>query len=62
VSDAALAVYIRRLREKLEPDPSTPIYIENIKGYGYRFNGRPRRASLAFLERGCDCTPGGNDR
>jgi DNA-binding response OmpR family regulator len=61
VSDSVLAVYVRRLREKLEPDPSTPVYIENIKGYGYRFNGHPRRTSLALLERSCDCSPGGVD-
>jgi len=53
VSDDALAVYIRRLREKLEPDPDHPVYIENIKGLGYRFNGRPVRASLNLLEYGC---------
>jgi two-component system alkaline phosphatase synthesis response regulator PhoP len=53
VSDAALAVYVHRLRQKLEPDPSQPIYIEAIKGLGYRFNGRPTRASLAWLEHGC---------
>jgi DNA-binding response OmpR family regulator len=58
VSDSVLAVYIRRLREKLEPDPSAPVYIETIKGYGYRFNGQPTRASLARLQRGCTCAPG----
>jgi DNA-binding response OmpR family regulator len=62
VSDSVLAVYVRRIREKLEPDPGAPIYVENIKGYGYRFNGRPRPASLAFLERGCDCTTARVDR
>jgi DNA-binding response OmpR family regulator len=44
VSDDALAVYVRRLREKLEPDPAHPVYIETIRGLGYRFNGRPVRA------------------
>jgi DNA-binding response OmpR family regulator len=62
VSDSVLAVYVRRLREKLEPDPGAPVYVETIKGYGYRFNGRPMRASLALLERGCECAPGGGDR
>jgi DNA-binding response OmpR family regulator len=62
VSDTALAVYIRRLREKLEPDPAEPAFIETIKGYGYRFNGQPMQASLALLERGCDCAPGEGDR
>jgi DNA-binding response OmpR family regulator len=50
VSDDALAVYIRRLREKLEPDSSHPVYIENIRGLGYRFNGKPTRASLTSVE------------
>jgi DNA-binding response OmpR family regulator len=58
VSDAALAVYIHRLREKLELDPGNPFLIENIKRLGYRFNGRPIRASLALLEHGCDCAEG----
>lgn len=62
VSDSVLAVYVRRLREKLEPDPGAPVYIETVKGYGYRFNGRPMPASLALVERGCDCAPGGGDR
>ena len=53
VSDSALAVYVHRLRDKLEPDPDHPLFIENRKGLGYRFNGRPVRASLALLERGC---------
>jgi len=45
VSDALLAVYIHRLRKKLEPDPDHPVCIEAIRGLGYRFNGRPVRAS-----------------
>jgi two-component system, OmpR family, response regulator MtrA len=51
VSDDILAVYIRRLREKLEPDPAHPVYIETIKGLGYRFNGKPTRASGACPEK-----------
>jgi DNA-binding response OmpR family regulator len=43
VSDGVLAVYIRRLREKLESDPGQPMYAETITGLGYRFNGRPAR-------------------
>ncbi len=26
---------IHRLREKLEPDPADPIYLENVPGVGY---------------------------
>ncbi|MDI3341635.1 MAG: response regulator transcription factor, partial [Sphaerobacter sp.] len=30
-------VYIRRLREKIEPDPSSPIYVRTVRGVGYLF-------------------------
>ncbi len=59
VSDAALAVYIHRLRDKLEPDPGHPVYIETVRGLGYRFNGRPVRASLNALAHGCGGRGGG---
>lgn len=55
ISDDALAVFIRRLREKLEPDPHHPIYIETIRGVGYRFNGRPSRAGLSGSQRRRSC-------
>jgi len=51
VSDDVLAVYIRRLREKLEPDPTDPVYIETIKGFGYRFNGKPVHVSRRSFEK-----------
>jgi DNA-binding response OmpR family regulator len=53
VSDGVLAVYIRRLREGLEPDSTDPVYIETSRGVGYRFNGRPIRASAVFPGRRC---------
>lgn len=34
---ATVTVHIRKLREKLEQDPSNPQYIETIWGVGYRF-------------------------
>ena len=30
-------VHVHNLREKIEPDPSNPIYIETVYGTGYRF-------------------------
>jgi len=32
-----LAVYVRRLRRKIEPDPNTPRYLVTERGIGYRF-------------------------
>lgn len=32
-------VYIRKLREKIELDPSCPEYIQTLWGIGYRFKG-----------------------
>jgi two-component system KDP operon response regulator KdpE len=32
-----LKVYIRRLREKIEPNPANPWYITTERGVGYRF-------------------------
>jgi two-component system response regulator RegX3 len=34
----AVAVYIRRLRLKIEEDPAQPVYLQTIHGFGYRFN------------------------
>lgn len=34
-----LNVYIRKLREKIEPNPSRPVYIKTIWGIGYKFEG-----------------------
>lgn len=37
---ASLQVYIRYLREKIEPDPKRPSYILTEWGIGYKFNAR----------------------
>ena len=34
----SVAVYIRRIRRKLEDDPRNPLFIQTIHGKGYRFN------------------------
>ncbi|HZA22142.1 MAG TPA: response regulator transcription factor, partial [Dehalococcoidia bacterium] len=38
-SDHTMAVHVRWLREKIEPDPSHPRRIITIRGIGYRFEG-----------------------
>lgn len=38
VDENTVAVNIRRLREKIEPIPSDPMFIKNIRGVGYRWN------------------------
>ncbi|MCC8356261.1 MAG: response regulator transcription factor [Oscillospiraceae bacterium] len=37
VDDSAIVVYINRLRNKIEDDPSRPRYIQTVRGMGYRF-------------------------
>ena len=39
VDENTLAVNIRRLREKVEENPSRPSLIETVRGVGYRLNG-----------------------
>ena len=36
---ATVMVHINRIREKIEPEPAKPIYIETVWGAGYRFQG-----------------------
>ena len=35
VNDNTVAVNINRLREKIEPDRTDPMYIKNVRGLGY---------------------------
>ncbi len=37
VDDHALTVVVNRLRKKIEPDLSNPVYIKNVFGVGYTF-------------------------
>lgn len=39
VGDNTLTVYIKRLREKIEPDPQNPRYIHTVRGMGYKLEG-----------------------
>ncbi len=38
VDENTPAVYVRRLREKLEDEPSKPSYLVNLRGLGYKWN------------------------
>ena len=37
IDENAIMVYVNRLRQKIEEDPSNPKYIETVRGLGYRF-------------------------
>lgn len=38
-------VHVRWLREKIEPDPSQPVFIHTVRGTGYRFEAPPAAAT-----------------
>lgn len=40
-SDNTVMVHIRRLREKIEDDPSSPQFLKTVKGLGYKFALKP---------------------
>jgi DNA-binding response OmpR family regulator len=37
VTPRSVDVYVRRLREKIEPDPEDPRYLKTVRGAGYKF-------------------------
>lgn len=39
--------HIRRLRKKVEPDPSEPVYVVTVRGLGYRFEPPEEESLLA---------------
>ncbi|MTI71145.1 MAG: response regulator transcription factor [Firmicutes bacterium] len=42
IDNNTLSVYIRRLREKIEDDPSNPDYILTVRGIGYKWNQKSK--------------------
>lgn len=41
VETSTVTVHIRRLREKIEEDPSRPRYLQTVWGVGYKFDDEP---------------------
>lgn len=39
VDDNTLSVHIRRLREKIEENPSRPVHLLTVRGFGYQWKG-----------------------
>jgi two-component system phosphate regulon response regulator PhoB len=37
VTPRSVDVYVRRIRDKIEPDPENPRYLKTVRGAGYRF-------------------------
>jgi two-component system response regulator RegX3 len=40
VDDARIEKLVSRLRQKIEPNPSEPIYLVTVRGRGYRLQSR----------------------
>lgn len=45
VAPSTIAACIRRLRQKVEANPSHPAYIRTTRGVGYRYDPAPSRAA-----------------
>lgn len=45
ITDRAVDVYILRLRQKLEHDPTHPVLIHSIRGFGYTFEPREKASA-----------------
>ncbi|RPI17907.1 MAG: DNA-binding response regulator [Acidobacteriales bacterium] len=41
VTNRTVDVYVLRLRQKIEEDPSNPRYIQSVRGFGYSFSTLP---------------------
>ncbi|MBQ6496465.1 MAG: response regulator transcription factor [Firmicutes bacterium] len=40
IDENAIMVYVNRLRQKIEDDPSEPKYLQTVRGLGYRFKAK----------------------
>jgi DNA-binding response OmpR family regulator len=47
ITDRAVDVYILRLRQKIEVDPTNPGLIHSVRGFGYTFEPRASNAISA---------------
>lgn len=47
ITDRAVDVYVLRLRQKVEADPTSPTLIHSVRGFGYTFEARTSSASSA---------------
>lgn len=47
VTDRTVDVYILRLRQKIETDPTNPLLIRSVRGFGYSFNSNPQPEETA---------------
>lgn len=52
ITDRTVDVYILRLRQKIEKDPTSPRLIHSVRGFGYsfEFRGAPERRDETILE------------
>lgn len=46
VTDRTVDVYILRLRQKIEPDATSPTFIRSVRGFGYSFTDSPAEHTL----------------
>jgi two-component system phosphate regulon response regulator PhoB len=46
VTPRSVDVYVRRLREKIEPDAESPTYLKTVRGAGYMFETHAGKAAL----------------
>ena len=47
ITDRAVDVYVLRLRQKIETEPTNPGLIHSVRGFGYTFEARPSNATSA---------------